>query len=166
MPGKAREGGKWEGGDRKGEASLWFGQFAAGVWPVLPEGGTRRKQKMRSALPARVSQLWGGEEARGERMRIRAPHLCLHRECSGLQKFCSAKIWVCSRSDFPPGLEVQVREQGKDGGQESQRCFEESETPEGFALATFLFVTHPAESCALRVSLLVPGRLPFGPALH
>lgn len=78
----------------------------------------------------------------------------------------SAKIWVCSRSDFPPGLEVQVREQGKDGGQESQRCFEESETPEGFALATFLFVTHPAESCALRVSLLVPGRLPFGPALH
>lgn len=59
MPGKARERGKWEGGDRKGEASSWFGQFAAGRGPFLPEGGTRRKQKVWSAPPARVSQLMG-----------------------------------------------------------------------------------------------------------
>ena len=39
-----------------------FGQLAAGREPFLPEGGTRRKQKMRSALPVWVSQLWAGEE--------------------------------------------------------------------------------------------------------
>lgn len=64
MPGKARERGKREGGDQKGEASSRSGQFAAGREPFLPEESTRRKQKMESALPACVSQLWGGEMLR------------------------------------------------------------------------------------------------------
>ena len=75
----------------------------------------------------------------------------------------------------PPRPEVQVCEQGKDEGRGSQRC--ERVKPrgtEGFALRQRPSSSSPgpawggysSESCALRVSLLVPGQLPLGPALR
>lgn len=137
MPGKAQERGKREGGDRKSEASSWFGRFAAGrVPPYLREAGedSRRCGLLSRRVLASSGQgrkRWGGDCGSGP----------LKSACTEDALGCVASpenIWVCSCSD--PRLEAQVCEQGKDGGWVSQRC--ERVKPQG---VRDLPLHHPAQ---------------------
>lgn len=108
---------------------------------------------------------WGGECRSG----------CPKSACTEDALGCMASsenVWVCSWS--VPGPEVEICEQGKDGGQVSQRC--ERAKPrgtEGFALRqrppssspSLVWGGDTSESCALQVSFLIPGQLHSGPAL-
>lgn len=122
-------------------------------WRVLASSGQERK-------------CWGGECRSG------SPKSACTEDARGCVA-SSENIWVCSWS--VPRPEVEVREQGKDGGWVRQRC--ERAKPRGtesFALRLRPPSLSPSpawgddisKSCALQVSFLIPGQLHSGPALR